>query len=283
MTQTEKVRLTKERETYLPTLYGKALDSRVENPILGDTFADEVVGKIDFDFEKLHLAEGGAVTLPMRAKHLDGWTREFLAAHPEATVLNLGCGLDSRVYRIDPPSTVRWYDVDLPDVIALRKQLYPERHDSQMVASSVTDLHWLDSIAGDRPVIVVAEGLVQYLSKEEAAELFNRISEQFPIGQVIFDAYNHFTSGMINLMVKVTSLRSKPTAAGTTVHLTWGYDDLNFEREIPRLKLVTATPFLTLPELMARLSTSKAQAMIGRMLASFGWYQRSMQHFRYEF
>jgi O-methyltransferase involved in polyketide biosynthesis len=209
--------------------------------------------------------------------------REFLAAHPDATVLNLGCGLDSRVFRIDPPAAVRWYDVDLPDVIALRKQLYPERRDSQMIGSSVTEMHWLDGIAGDRPVIVVAEGLVQYLSREEAIALFNRITEQFSSGQIIFDAYNHFTSGMINLMVKVTSLRSKPTAAGTTVHLTWGYDDLNFAKEIPRLKLVTATPFLTIPELMERLSTSKAQAAIGRMMSSFGWYQRSMQHFRYEF
>ena len=99
--------------------------ARVENSILGDTFADEIVQKIDFDFKKLHLPSGGAITLPMRAKHLDGWTREFLAAHPSATVLNLGCGLDSRVFRIDPPATVRWYDVDLPDVIELRKRLYP--------------------------------------------------------------------------------------------------------------------------------------------------------------
>jgi O-methyltransferase involved in polyketide biosynthesis len=67
----EKVRLTKEHETYLSTLYGKALDSRAENPILGDTFADEVVRRIDFDFEKLNLARDGSITLPMRAKHLD--------------------------------------------------------------------------------------------------------------------------------------------------------------------------------------------------------------------
>ncbi len=206
--QTEKVRLTKERETYLPTLYGKALDNRAEHPILGDTFADEVVRRIDFDFEKLHLASGGAVTLPMRAKHLDGWTREFLAAHPESTVLNLGCGLDSRVFRIDPPAAVRWYDVDLPDVIELRSRLYPQRHGCQMIASSVTDLDWLDGIPGDRPVIVVAEGLMQYLSWDEAVALFTRITTQFPSGQVIFDAYSRFTTSVLNLMIKLSSLRS---------------------------------------------------------------------------
>ena len=210
-----KVHLTKERETYLSTLYGKALDSRAEHPILGDTFADEVVRRIDFDFEKLNLPQGGAITLPMRAKHLDGWAREFLAAHPESTVLHLGCGLDSRVFRIDPPATVRWYDVDLPDVIELRRRLYPERHDYQMIASSVTDLHWLDGIPGDRPVLVVAEGLVEYLPEWEAVALFNRITEQFPSGQLIFDAYSRLTVGMINLLVRLTALRSKPTAAGS--------------------------------------------------------------------
>jgi O-methyltransferase involved in polyketide biosynthesis len=67
----------------------------------------------------LKLPSGAAISLPVRAKHLDGWTREFLAAHPRSTVLHLGCGLDTRVYRVDPPAGARWYDVDLPAVIEL--------------------------------------------------------------------------------------------------------------------------------------------------------------------
>jgi O-methyltransferase involved in polyketide biosynthesis len=73
--------------------------------------------------KKLKLASGSEVTLPMRAKHLDGWPREFLAAHPLAIVLNLGTGLDSPVLRIDPAAPVLWYDVDMPDVIDLRRKL----------------------------------------------------------------------------------------------------------------------------------------------------------------
>jgi O-methyltransferase involved in polyketide biosynthesis len=282
--ESEKVRLTKERETYLPTLYGKALDARAENPILGDKFADEVVRRIDFDFEKLHLAQGGSITLPIRAKHLDSWTREFLDANPVSTVLHLGCGLDSRVFRIDPPATVRWYDVDLPDVIELRRQLYPERHDYVMIDSSVSDLHWLDGVPGDRPVLVVAEGLIQYLSRLDAVALFNLITEQFPSGQIIFDAYSSLTVRVINLAVKVSTLRSKPTSAGAPVHLPWGLDDPRvFEREVPRLRLVTAVPFLTMPELVRRLSVSRYQRIVGGLLGHFGWYRIGMRHFRYEF
>lgn len=195
--ETEKVHLTKEKETYLATLYGKALDSRSKNPILGDYFADEVVRHIDYDFEKLKIPKGASITLPMRAKHLDQWTREFLNANPVSTVLHLGCGLDSRVSRINPPATVRWYDVDMPDVIELRSRLYPDRHNYTMIGSSVTDLRWLDGIPADRPVLVVAEGLVQYLSEKEAIELFNRITEKFPGGEFIFDAYSRLTTRLI--------------------------------------------------------------------------------------
>ena len=122
-----KVRLTREKETYLATLYGKALDAAVEHPILGDRFAAEAVARIDYNFNELKLPSGGEITLPLRARHFDQWTRAFLAANPESTVLHLGCGLDTRVYRIDPGPKVRWFDVDFPVVIALRERLYPER------------------------------------------------------------------------------------------------------------------------------------------------------------
>jgi len=74
----------------------------VEHPILGDRFAADAVARIDYDFKQLKLPNGGEITLPLRAWHFDQWTRGFLAANPESTVLHLGCGLDTRVYRIDP-------------------------------------------------------------------------------------------------------------------------------------------------------------------------------------
>lgn len=273
--ENEKVHLTKDKETYLATLYGKALDSRTKNPILGDRFADEVIRHIDYDFEKLKIPKGASISLPVRAKHLDQWTRDFIAANPVSTVLHLGCGLDSRVFRIDPPATVRWYDVDYPDVIELRKRLYPVRHDYTMIGSSVTDPHWLDEIPADRPVLVVAEGLVMYLSEKDGIALFNRITEKFPGGEIIFDAYSR-------LMVRSISLLPAARAAG--VSLPRGVSDpRKLEKQVPRLKLVMAIPFLTMPELVERLSTSRAQRLMGRILSHIGFYKRMIQHLRYRF
>lgn len=194
---TEKVHLTKDKESYLPTVYGKALDSRSKDPILGDKFSAEALSKIDFDFNKIYV-KGSEVSVAVRAKHLDGWAREFLAANPTATVLHLGCGLDSRVFRIDPPATVRWYDVDMPDVIEIRKKIYPELHDYQMIGSSVTDPHWLDRIPGDRPVLVVAEGLMSYLTEKDVVDLFNRITEKFPHGDIVFDVHSGLMNWVLN-------------------------------------------------------------------------------------
>jgi O-methyltransferase involved in polyketide biosynthesis len=280
----EKIHLTKEHDTYLITVYGKALDNRAENPILGDRFADEALQKIDFDFKKLKMPSGGEITLPIRAKHFDTWAREFLAAHEQASVLHLGCGLDSRVFRIDPPATVRWYDVDFPDVIELRRRLYPQRHDYTMIATSVTEPGWLEAIPSDRPVLAVAEGLLQHLSEEDAFALLNRISERFPSGQVLFDIYSRLTVRMLNFAVRLSILGSKPADAGAQVELTWG---LNDPREVidnvPRLRLVSTVSFLTMPEVVDRMSRSKYQKWVGEMLGRVAWYRNSMQHMRFEF
>ncbi len=282
---TEKVHLTKEHETYLTTVYGKALDNRAENPILGDRFADEALQKIDFDFKKLKFPKGGEITLPIRAKHFDTWTREFLAAHPQASVLHLGCGLDSRVFRIDPPATVCWYDVDLPDVIELRSRLYPERHDYKLIAASVTEPGWLDAIPSDRPVVVVAEGLLQHISEADAFALLNRIAERFPSGQILFDVDSRLTARIMTFVIRVSALGSKQTNAGDQVSLSWGLNDpQEVIDRIPRLRLVSAISFLTLPELVDHMAAASTyQKVVGGMLGRAAWYRNAMQHMRFEF
>lgn len=275
MKEAEKVHIKKDKETYLPTVYGKALDNRSKNPILGDKFADEAIRKIDFDFDKIHV-KGGEISLPIRAKHFDGWTREFLAANPNSTVLHLGCGLDSRVLRIDPPETVRWYDVDMPDVIEIRRKIYPDRHDYQLISSSVTDPYWLDQIPGDRPVLVVAEGMVNYITEKEAVELFNRITEKFPHGDIIFDVYSSLMTWAMNLVLS----RKK---AGVSLRWSMG-DPHKLEKQVSRLKLIDAVPFLTMPELVERMSkSSQYQRIMGSILTHTGFYKRMIRHFRYRF
>jgi len=271
----DKIRLEKKDEPYLSTLYGRALDANAPDSILHDRYAADAVARIDFDFRELKLPNGGEITLPLRALQFDDWTRQFLAAHPISTVLHLGCGLDTRVYRVDPGPQVRWYDVDLPDVIALREKLYPPRPGYQMIRSSVTDLKWLDGIPGDTPVMVVAEGLTMYLQPSEGIALFRRITEQFPSGQLAFDAYS---GAMVRLLSRFARVR------GARIELVWGFDDPHeLEREIPRLYLVENVEFLTMPELVRRLSTNAASVAMYNVMKHLAFYRHLVRHLRYEF
>ena len=273
--EAKKIRLTKEKETYLATLYGKALDAAVANPILGDHFAADAVARIDYDFNDLKLPKGAAISLPVRALHFGRWTRAFLANHPTSTVLHLGCGLDTRVYRIDPGPMVRWFDVDLPDVIALREQLYPERDGYRRIGTSVTDLAWLDAIPADTPVLVVAEGLFMYLPEKDGTALLRRITEQFPSGQIAFDGYS---GSMTRLVSRLATVR------GAKVELVWGIDDPHYlEKQIPKLHLVEDVSFLTMPALIDRMPKRWLTETIYGVISRLSFYRNLVRHLRYAF
>ncbi|MGW6446773.1 class I SAM-dependent methyltransferase [Lentzea sp. NPDC055074] len=221
----EKIALTGAQETMLATLYGRALDSERPASVLHDDEAKRAVDRIDYDFGKTGMNTTSAVGVAIRGRVLDDWTREFLRRTPSCTVLHLACGLDTRAHRIERPDTVRWVDVDMPDVVALRHKLLPEpRGDYRLVASSVTEEAWLAEVPADRPVVAVFEGLSMYLTQAEGHALISRITSRFPSGELLFDVYG---SWGIKLQKLVPAVRN----AGATLH--WGVDD---PREIEALR-----------------------------------------------
>src|SRR5262249_26830562 len=151
----------------LATLYAKALDADAPRSILGDQYAKAAVARIDYDWAKTTITPRRAPSVAIRTAHFDNWTRQFLAVHEEAVVLHVGCGLDARVFRLDPGPGVRWYDIDYPDVIDVRERIYPGRMNYRMVRASVTDPSWLAKIPADRPALFLAEGLTMYLTKDD--------------------------------------------------------------------------------------------------------------------
>ncbi|HRI62609.1 MAG TPA: class I SAM-dependent methyltransferase [Polyangium sp.] len=270
-----KIHLTNDKPTFFATLYGKALDARKPKPILGDRWAAEAVDRIDFNFGSLKLPEGAPISLSVRAKHFDDWTRAFLDKHSRATVLHLGCGLDTRVYRVNPSPQVRWYDVDFPDVITMRQKLFPERPGYHMIGSSVTNLGWMDGLAPNGSVFVVGEGLFMYVPENEGLDLFQRIVEQFPSGQIAFDAYS---ASMVRLVSRLATVR------GAKVELVWGIDDPHdVEKRIEGLRLVEDVPFLTMPLLVEHLSPNWFAAKLHAFMGRRNFYQKLVRHVRYAF
>ncbi|MGX1850262.1 class I SAM-dependent methyltransferase [Streptomyces sp. NPDC055299] len=233
-----KVQLTGEKETLLATLYGRAVDSRAEDPILGDPMAADTVRRLDHDFAKMRITPGEAAAIALRARQLDEWTAGFLARYEEATVVHLGCGLDSRVHRLDPGPGVRWYDIDHPEVIALRRELSPERAGYTTIAASVTDPEWMARIPADRPTMIVAEGLLMYLTEEDGSALLRRLMAHTPRGELAFDAFSRFA---------IRSRRINHVVVAAGARLYWGTDAAALARLSPKMKIVENLSALELP------------------------------------
>jgi O-methyltransferase involved in polyketide biosynthesis len=237
--QSEKVRFTKEKETMLITLHSRALHSCSENPVLRDPWAEQAVDHVDYDFDSIKLSKIEPLSIAIRAKQFDTWVVEWIADNPESTVLHLGCGLDSRVFRVDPPSTVHWFDIDYPEVIDLRRQLYPERPYYQMVGSSLLDPDWLKAIPGDRPAIILAEGVLMYLPADEVGPLFARLVDHFPGGRMAFDALSTMGARMAGADKAVRATGAK---------FGWGLDDPNDVKKFaPKMELIVEVSTAQLP------------------------------------
>jgi O-methyltransferase involved in polyketide biosynthesis len=170
----------------------------------------------------------GCTIIATRAATFDLLTNRYLADHPDATVLHVGCGMDSRVFRVDPPASVQWFDVDYPDVIDLRRQLFPERGAYHLIGAPLEDLRWLDEVPRDRPGLFIAEGVLHYLNETEVKALLNAVVAHFPGGQMIFDICNPW-------IVK----RAGSNVGGTGATYKWGLDDPRDIKQLePKLELI---------------------------------------------
>jgi O-methyltransferase involved in polyketide biosynthesis len=180
---------TPAQESLFLTLGGRALDSRMPRPFLGDTMADEIVRKTGYDLATFPLLSTKLLDprtkvfdIAVRAKRLDEVVRQFVTRHPDAVVMDLGAGLDGRMFRVNTPTTVDWYDVDFPEVLAVRQQVLPQRARAHGIGVDVTDAHWLDDVPADRPGVIVADGLVAFLTQDGFVSLLNRVTSHFPGG-----------------------------------------------------------------------------------------------------
>jgi O-methyltransferase involved in polyketide biosynthesis len=242
MTPKAKIALSPEQETLLITLYAK---SQPENPLLFDPAARAILDRVDYDFSRLRVPYKTVVLICQRAKKMDAAARDFLSANPGGVVLQLGCGLDTRFQRVDD-GRVAWYDLDMPPVVELRRRFFAESGRCRMIAASVTDPGWTDSVdAGGRPVLAIAEGLLMYLGEADVRRLVLRLHGAFPGCRLIADVFSRMTA---------RSAANHPSLKQTGATIGWGMDDpREMESWAPGLRLLEEWCFSDDPDL-ARLS-----------------------------
>lgn len=205
----EKLTLSGVPETMLQTIYARAKESRGRGAI-HDAKAEEIIDRLDYDFslaDKDAAMHSGVVA---RTIVLDRLTEDFLLKNPGAAVVNIACGLDTRCYRM--AGFTHWYNLDLPETMAVRERLLPENGAiSQITMSAMED--WGGQIQEQNvPALVIIEGLTMYLSEADVQKIFAIIARRFPKVTVFVETMNP-------MVVKRFKERS---IEGSHAKFTWG-------------------------------------------------------------
>lgn len=176
---------------YIP-LYGKAYVSR-RGIILSDPRAEEIWAAEGFDLKGKSRSKWLAYYMGMRSAVFDRWVASCIREEPEAVVLHIGCGLDSRCERVTEKAKI-WYDVDFPEVIGERSRFFPARDSYRLIGADARDPKWLAQIPGEGTAVVVMEGVSMYLEPAELTALLKRLKEHFARVRILMDCYTEFAA-----------------------------------------------------------------------------------------
>jgi O-methyltransferase involved in polyketide biosynthesis len=198
--------------TLLIPLYIRALESQRPDALINDQKSVELVSQMDYDFDRiklLHLSEANKLVIILRSREFDRYALGYLRRHPNAVVVHIGCGLDVRFERVDN-GLVEWFDLDLPDVIELRRKMIGgERERYHLQGCSVLDDAWRDlvSVYRGRPFLFLAEGVFMYLKDAQVKSLVLKLRKGFPGAELIFDCYSPLHVMRSNLQTAWFGLR----------------------------------------------------------------------------
>ena len=198
-------------ETLLIPLYFRAIESQRPDALMRDEKAVALINQIHYDFSQFKFEEHDKVGLVLRTREFDRFARDFLARFPEAAVVHVGCGLDTRFDRVDN-GKVEWYDLDLPEVIDLRRKLIGGEGDHyHLLSCSVFDRSWLDEVGVHRrwPFLFLTEGVLQYFEEAEVKSLVLMLLERFPGSELVCDAVTPYAVWLNNLKISTTKISAR--------------------------------------------------------------------------
>ena len=259
MSEIKSLTLTGTAETLLITLYIRAMESQRPDALVKDEKAEVLFRKIRdnglYDFgrmKSLHLSEANKLVIILRNREFDRYTLDFLRRHPDAVVVHIGCGLDTRFERVDN-GQMEWYDLDLPEVIDLRLELIGDDDGRyHLLGCSVLDSAWLEAVSAHRQnYLFLAEGVLMYFEGAQVKWLVQTLRDWFPGAELVFDAYSPIHVWRHNLQMSTALIKIRTrwgiwhgqeierwgrqgTGGGIRLLDEWGY----FDDPTPRLNQI---------------------------------------------
>ena len=235
------------QETLIIPLYGRKLCAQIFPKLYTDKSAAELCENLDYDFSDLDSKAGstfwrfGALEAAMRQIDMECEIRDYLAARPNAAVVNMGCGLDQTGRACDN-GTCRIYYVDMPDIIAAREQLAPAGDREVNIASDLNDHAWMDAVDGSQGAIFFAAGVCHYFTFDQARALARAIEQRFGDARLVFDTIGKLGKKLMKSTFKNFSMENYddclfvedmhelddwcPTARVTSRGYMLGYNDM---------------------------------------------------------
>jgi methyltransferase (TIGR00027 family) len=209
---------------FIPLLM-RSMETQHPKAIIHDEKAVELVNRIDYDFSKYRKASFSAIGTVIRVRHFDRKVTSFISKNQKAVVVNIGCGLDTRFYRVADRSGVAFYELDLPEVINLREELLPAQNNNIYLRASMLETEWMDRLLVKHPdskFIFVIEGVLMYFPEEQVKSVIQNLAARFHGSELHFDTVSKLLSKQSHRHDAVKYAKAK---------FQWGIDD---EKEIEK-------------------------------------------------
>jgi O-methyltransferase involved in polyketide biosynthesis len=236
--ETKETALTGVQETLLLPLWGRAVEVQKKKPLLIDEKAVEIVNRIPYDLSTLTKKMDKTAHLGFIARgiYFDGRISKFISAHPDATIVNIGCGLDTTFNRVDN-GKIQWIDLDFPEVIDFRRKFISESDRQIFMGKSVFDTTWYDAIKNKKELMFLIAGVLEYFSDQEIMRLFQDFAARCPGVEILFEYCSE-----VGLRALNKSLEKMPEVV-RTARLTWSLEDISDLKKInDRISIIHAMP-----------------------------------------
>lgn len=207
-------------ETLLITVYSRAIESQKPNPIINDPIAIDLVARLPYDFRHFDNKPSTSVGVAIRANYFDEQAKQFLNKHPDGVIVNLGCGLDTRLQRLGATAQYTpFYSLDIQEVIELRQQYLPPLANETLITDSMFDTAWLQQLKAkhpQQPVLLLAEGVMMYFDASQNKQFLNHVADHLERAYLHFDCPSLFFS---------TKSEHHSTVKYTKARFRFGLDD----------------------------------------------------------
>jgi len=221
-------------QTLLIPLMGRALESQKRDGILNDPKSVSIFNQIDYDFDKFNnpSLQSSLFRTVVRTTIIDHLVLTFFEEQSSATIIEIGCGLNTRFERLDN-GKIQWFDLDVPEVYNIWKKFFVETDRHHFLATSAFDEDWLRQVKtkSQGPYFFISEASVTYFSEQKVKTLFTNLHNYFPRSHYLFDAAS---PGFLNDQKKSSISRKYFNA-----HYKWFLKDLDtLKTWLPEMKIL---------------------------------------------